>query len=232
MNRPLLTDAELAEIRTQLARRDPNVGGGYTWTTIEALLDTIDALRSQSPMPSAEPDTPPTLSQMLDVLNEAADIEKHDAVSNYDNFEEAMRWLAGALGGMMAARDDSRRLEELYCVLMEHENPEDILVNATARMGEELIDAARRFVDTTITPWAEQRNDRVPSPGVRPMTDTLRIKRLSTGAWHVRGNGPCEWAQFASWPPSDADLVTGVFPEASQKFRDQIATIIRDGEAR
>lgn len=49
----LLTDAELSEIRAQLARRDPNVGGGYTWTTIERLLNDIDASNPER-APSAQ----------------------------------------------------------------------------------------------------------------------------------------------------------------------------------
>jgi hypothetical protein len=44
----ILTDAELAEVREQLARRDPTVGGGYAWNTIAKLLDTLDALRAPS----------------------------------------------------------------------------------------------------------------------------------------------------------------------------------------
>ncbi len=40
----ILSRKELSEIRAQVERRDPKFGGGYTWSTIEALLDTVEAL--------------------------------------------------------------------------------------------------------------------------------------------------------------------------------------------
>lgn len=41
----ILSDDEIRAIRERLDRRDPRVGPGYTWDTIAALCDTVDALR-------------------------------------------------------------------------------------------------------------------------------------------------------------------------------------------
>ena len=50
-------------------------------------------------------------------------------------------------------------------------------------------------------------------------TMTLDIRRLSSGYTHIRGNGPCEWAQVSYWPCGDEELTAGCFPEASNAFR-------------
>ncbi len=53
------------------------------------------------------------------------------------------------------------------------------------------------------------------------MSDDLRIKRLSSGHWHIRGRGPCEWAQPPAWPCTPEELDAAFFPEASEDFRSE-----------
>ena len=48
----------------------------------------------------------------------------------------------------------------------------------------------------------------------------VALRRLSTGVWHARGQGPCNWAQWAD-ELEDGDF----FPEASQEFRDALRQI-------
>lgn len=47
----------------------------------------------------------------------------------------------------------------------------------------------------------------------------MTVRRLSSGYWHIRGIGPCNWAQVPSWPCSDAELEAGFFAEAGESFR-------------
>lgn len=47
----------------------------------------------------------------------------------------------------------------------------------------------------------------------------IEVRRLDSGHYHLRGDGPCNWAQVAKWPCSLADLEEGTFPEAGQEFR-------------
>lgn len=46
----------------------------------------------------------------------------------------------------------------------------------------------------------------------------VEVRRLSSGYWHIRGNGPCEWAQVPTWPCDETTLRAGAFPEASEVF--------------
>ena len=46
----------------------------------------------------------------------------------------------------------------------------------------------------------------------------MLIRKLESGYWHLRGDGPCEWAQPPSWPCSEETLRAHAFPEASEKF--------------
>ncbi len=46
----------------------------------------------------------------------------------------------------------------------------------------------------------------------------IRVKQLATGYWHVRGIGPCNWAQPPTWPCSEETLREHAFPEASEEF--------------
>jgi hypothetical protein len=47
---------------------------------------------------------------------------------------------------------------------------------------------------------------------------TLEIKRLSSGYWHIRGAGPCNWAQPPIWPSDEAVLRGHMFGQASEAF--------------
>jgi hypothetical protein len=44
------------------------------------------------------------------------------------------------------------------------------------------------------------------------------VQRLSSGYYHVRGDGPCNWAQPAQWPCDEQELRAAAFPEASEEF--------------
>lgn len=46
----------------------------------------------------------------------------------------------------------------------------------------------------------------------------ISVKKLSTGYYRVRGDGPCEWAQPPHWPCSEETLREHAFPEASERF--------------
>ncbi len=53
----------------------------------------------------------------------------------------------------------------------------------------------------------------------------ITIKQLSTGAWHIRGNGPCNWTQPPTWPCDEATIRAHAFPEASEEFLREVATL-------
>lgn len=42
--------------------------------------------------------------------------------------------------------------------------------------------------------------------------------QLSSGYWHLRGKGSCNWAQPPYWPCSEEVLRLHAFPEASEEF--------------
>lgn len=46
----------------------------------------------------------------------------------------------------------------------------------------------------------------------------LTVTRLSTGYWHIRGKGPCNWAQCERWPTTKEAVRAAAFPEASETF--------------
>jgi hypothetical protein len=46
----------------------------------------------------------------------------------------------------------------------------------------------------------------------------MKIKQLSSGYWHLQGDGPCEWAQPPYWPCDETTLRAYAFPEASEDF--------------
>jgi hypothetical protein len=46
----------------------------------------------------------------------------------------------------------------------------------------------------------------------------ISVRRLDGGYYHVRGHGPCEWAQPPAWPCSEETLRAHAFPEASEGF--------------
>ena len=47
---------------------------------------------------------------------------------------------------------------------------------------------------------------------------SIVVKRLQSGYYHVRGNGPCNWAQPETWPCDEDHLRAHAFPEASEQF--------------
>lgn len=46
----------------------------------------------------------------------------------------------------------------------------------------------------------------------------IKITKLSTGYYHVRGVGPCNWAQVPHWPADEQTIRAHAFPEASEAF--------------
>lgn len=57
---------------------------------------------------------------------------------------------------------------------------------------------------------------------------SLRVVKLSSGFFRVRGNGPCEFGQYSSWPPLDERaLLEETFPEASESFREAVRKMMR-----
>ena len=48
---------------------------------------------------------------------------------------------------------------------------------------------------------------------------TLTAHALPSGCIHIRGRGPCNWAQVPCWPCGDDTLAAGTFEEASMEFR-------------
>ena len=46
----------------------------------------------------------------------------------------------------------------------------------------------------------------------------VEVSRLANGWWHVRGHGPCNWAQPPEWPCDETTLRRHAFPEASEPF--------------
>lgn len=47
---------------------------------------------------------------------------------------------------------------------------------------------------------------------------TISVRRLTSGFWLIRGDGPCEWAQPPTWPCDEQTLRSHMFPEASEFF--------------
>lgn len=47
---------------------------------------------------------------------------------------------------------------------------------------------------------------------------TITVRRLESGYYHVRGQGPCNWAQPPEWPCDEATLRAHTFGEASEDF--------------
>jgi hypothetical protein len=46
----------------------------------------------------------------------------------------------------------------------------------------------------------------------------ITIKKLEFGYYHIRGVGPCNWAQPPNWPCSEEILRQHVFSEACEDF--------------
>ena len=47
---------------------------------------------------------------------------------------------------------------------------------------------------------------------------SITVKKLYSGYYHIRGIGPCNWAQPPIWPCDEVMIRQCVFPEASEKF--------------
>ncbi len=46
----------------------------------------------------------------------------------------------------------------------------------------------------------------------------IAVHSLDSGYYHVRGVGPCNWAQVPFWPCDEACIRRHAFPEASEDF--------------
>ena len=46
----------------------------------------------------------------------------------------------------------------------------------------------------------------------------IAVQRLSSGYWHIRGEGPCNFAQPPHWPCDEETLRAHTFHEASEGF--------------
>lgn len=59
---------------------------------------------------------------------------------------------------------------------------------------------------------------------------TIHVRQLPSGYWHVRGHGPCNWAQPPTWPCSEEELRAHAFPEAGDRFFADAMTAARAGQ--
>jgi len=58
------------------------------------------------------------------------------------------------------------------------------------------------------------------------------VMLLESGYYHVRGDGPCNWAQPPAWPCSEEVLRQHAFPEASEAFiREAMVSAEKGGSA-
>jgi len=46
----------------------------------------------------------------------------------------------------------------------------------------------------------------------------ITVRRLDSGYWHLRGRGPCNWAQPPVWPCDEKTLRQHAFAQASEEF--------------
>lgn len=62
------------------------------------------------------------------------------------------------------------------------------------------------------------------------MSAQIQITRLESGYYHIRGRGPCNFAQPPNWPCDLDTLREHAHPEASESFlRAAIAHAEQDG---
>ena len=47
---------------------------------------------------------------------------------------------------------------------------------------------------------------------------SISVKRLPSGYFHIRGKGPCNWAQPPHWPCSEEVFRAHAFVQASETF--------------
>ena len=50
----------------------------------------------------------------------------------------------------------------------------------------------------------------------------LTVKQLSSGRYHIRGEGPCNWTQPQHWPTTPEKIRAAAFPEASEEFIQEV----------
>ena len=55
---------------------------------------------------------------------------------------------------------------------------------------------------------------------------TITFTHLESGYWHIRGGGPCEWAQPPCNPCSEETLRAHAFPQASDEFIREVMAIM------
>jgi hypothetical protein len=55
----------------------------------------------------------------------------------------------------------------------------------------------------------------------------ITVRRLSSGYYHVRGRGPCNWSQPPRWPCSEEELREHAFPEAGEEFLRRAGALAR-----
>lgn len=60
---------------------------------------------------------------------------------------------------------------------------------------------------------------------------TVTVTRLPSGYYHVRGDGPCNWAQPPTWPCSEETLRAHAFAQASDTFLQAALLTTRPQEA-
>jgi hypothetical protein len=60
-------------------------------------------------------------------------------------------------------------------------------------------------------------------------SNEITFTQLENGAWHIKGYGPCNWAQPPEWPCSEATLREHAFPEASEKFIQRVLRLLPGG---
>lgn len=46
----------------------------------------------------------------------------------------------------------------------------------------------------------------------------IEVRQLESGYWHIRGVGPCNYAQPREWPCSEEQLRASAHPEAGEAF--------------
>lgn len=46
----------------------------------------------------------------------------------------------------------------------------------------------------------------------------MKARELSSGYWHLRGTGPCNWAQPPTWPCDEITLRAYAFAQANEAF--------------
>ena len=52
----------------------------------------------------------------------------------------------------------------------------------------------------------------------------LKMSYLSSGYFHIRGQGPCQWVQVPRWPCDEATIRKGAFLEADEAFIQEVIT--------